>query len=77
MINEFRTRAAAVLSETLGVSISAEENSLRNQLDNWDSLKHLELILLLEEEFNIRLSAEQVVNMNSLDDIVKRIEEHL
>ncbi|MFD2612366.1 phosphopantetheine-binding protein [Paenibacillus gansuensis] len=70
MTHDIRARAADVLSEALGTSLSAEENPQRHQLDAWDSLKHMELILLLEEEFNVRFSMEQAVNLNSLDDIV-------
>jgi acyl carrier protein len=34
-----------------------------DDIENWDSLRHLNLILGLEEEFNITIPDEEVVNM--------------
>ncbi len=69
-----RSQAAAVLSEALETAISGEHNVFRSELDSWDSLKHLELIMLIEERFSLRLSVEQALALDSLDDIVNLIE---
>lgn len=37
----------------------------------WDSLKHLEIIFLVEEAFNVRLNSDDIVNMHSIDAIVE------
>ena len=39
-----------------------EESSIDN-IENWDSLKHLNLILALEEEFVISIPDEEVGNL--------------
>ncbi|SDO85162.1 acyl carrier protein [Paenibacillus sp. yr247] len=70
MKDEIRSMASAVLSEVLRIPVSADHNIYRSNTEQWDSLKHLELILLLEEEFHVRFSAEQVANINCLEDIV-------
>ena len=41
--------------------------------DKWDSLNHLNLIIALEQHFNISFEPEEIVEMKSLD----LIEQHL
>ena len=37
----------------------------------WDSLKHFEIILLLEEVFDVRLDAADIAAMRSIDAIME------
>ena len=37
--------------------------SSRDNIKNWDSIKHLQLIMALEEEFNITIDEEHAVEM--------------
>ena len=32
-------------------------------VEGWDSLKHMELIVSVEEEFSVRLTADEIVSM--------------
>jgi len=41
------------------------ENSSPDIIESWDSLKHLNLILALEEEFDITIPDEEVGNMHN------------
>lgn len=47
---------------------STKENTL-----NWDSLNHLNLIVELEDAFDIRFSAEEMEEMVSVNSIIKII----
>lgn len=38
-------------------------------IDVWDSLKHMELIVALENQFGIDLTFEEIVTMKSVKDI--------
>jgi len=40
-----------------------KENSAATTIENWDSLRHLNLILSLEEEFGVSIPDEQVGNL--------------
>ena len=42
---------------------SITEDASTDNIENWDSLRHLNLILALEEEFNITIPDEEVGNM--------------
>lgn len=39
-------------------------------IEEWDSLRHMELIASLEETFNVRLTVEQIIEMTSLRAIL-------
>lgn len=41
------------------------ENSSTDNIESWDSLKHLNLILALEEEFDIIIPDEEVGNITN------------
>ncbi|MFQ5801456.1 MAG: acyl carrier protein [Candidatus Methylomirabilales bacterium] len=47
-----------------------------NTVDGWDSLKHLILILAIEEEFGVSLSPEEVEAMISVDLIKAVLNDH-
>jgi len=42
--------------------------------DVWDSLKHMELIVTLEDEFNVELSPDDIINMLSVKAIREVLE---
>ena len=49
----------------------------QEEVDNWDSLQHLNLILAIEEEFEISISPEEATEMLNFQLIVLLIEEKL
>lgn len=71
MNDELRKHTAAILSEVLNTAISAEDNPQRSEMPSWDSLKHMELILRLEEQFQVRFTIREVTGIQSLDDLVR------
>lgn len=53
-----------VMSAVFGVSVeSITEDSSKDNVESWDSLKHLNLVLALEEEFDISIPDEEVGNL--------------
>ena len=48
--------------------ISTETTS--DNVENWDSMNHINMILVLEQEFGIRYDEEQVVSMLSVEEII-------
>ena len=41
-----------------------------NKTKNWDSLKHLNLILLLEEEFSIKVNSDDIQKLTNYNKIL-------
>lgn len=46
-----------------------DENCSQISCEKWDSLKHLELVVEIETEFNIELEPEDISKMKSFADI--------
>ena len=63
-----------IMSSVFEVELSTlNEDSSIDSIENWDSIRHLNLILALEEEFNITIPDEEVgdlVNYKLIELIV-------
>ncbi|OGA03354.1 MAG: hypothetical protein A3I00_07845 [Betaproteobacteria bacterium RIFCSPLOWO2_02_FULL_64_12] len=46
-------------------------------IETWDSLRHLNLVLALEEDFDLRFTVEDVGRMRTLGEMVKLIQSRL
>jgi len=44
-------------------------------VDAWDSLKHMELVVSLEQSFEIQLSFDEIVTMQSVSEIKRVLRE--
>ena len=44
-----------------------------NSIDNWDSLSHMNLIVALEEEFNIEFETEEISKLMDFKQILEVI----
>ena len=55
------------MAQVMNVPIeSVKEDSSPETIETWDSLKHMSLILTLEEEFRVQFSDEEIVEMLSV-----------
>jgi len=62
----------AVFSAVLNVRReSLTPRSSRDSLDEWDSIKHMQVMLALEEQFNIQFSDDEIANLVSLSDLMQ------
>ena len=54
-------RIKNILSLVMDVPLNdIDDNSSSDNISNWDSLKHINLVLALEDEFEIQFSEEQI-----------------
>lgn len=53
------------------------DSASTSSLENWDSLNHMNLVVALEEEFQIRFSDEEIVEIISLDAVEKALSSKL
>ena len=63
MGNAMEKRIKIVMSAVLEIPIGQiKEVSSPDTIESWDSLKHMNLIVALEEEFNVEFDDEEIVN---------------
>jgi acyl carrier protein len=57
-------RVKKVIAEILDIEISSiNDNTSPETIESWDSLKQMNIIVALEEEFDIEFSDEDIVEM--------------
>ena len=59
------------VQRVLQIDLEIIEMNLRENLDAWDSLAHMEIILKIEESLNIVLPEEKVAYIDSLDELIQ------
>ena len=65
-----------LLSEVLQMPASEITDDLAMKAtDAWDSLKHMELVVSLEQSFEIQLSFDEIVAMQSVSEIKRVLRE--
>lgn len=72
---EIQEAVAELLSISLERQVARAESVTRDCDPKWDSVKHVELILMLEEHFGVQFSEEEMGALRSSDEIVQAIEE--
>ena len=67
-----------IINKVLKIDIrELNENISMQDCEIWDSLKHMELIISIEENLNIELSMDDVMNMTDIKTIKKIVNEKL
>lgn len=61
-----------VMSDVLD-NVTVSESTCRQSTPEWNSLKHMEIIFAIEEEFNIQYSVEEIIEVSSVLDIANSI----
>lgn len=78
MNNDIRPRVLQVVSQVMNVADnSLNGDSSPDTISEWDSLKHINLVLSLEEEFGVQFSDEQTLELQNVDLIVLTVSELL
>lgn len=69
-------RIKDVMSGVFGVDADTlNEDSSQDNVEGWDSIKHLDLIVSLEEEFDVSIPIEEVGNLTNFKYIKLTLEE--
>lgn len=75
--NEVSEKLANILSTVFEKTISVRNNFSMESSDDWTSLKHIELIVMLEEEFEISFEPEIISELTSQQKLFEYIERQL
>ena len=72
-----KERVFRIVSQIMGTPVDQiNEDSSPDTIAEWDSLKHMRLVLALEEEFSIRFSDETIVGMLNVSEILEAVSEN-
>ena len=66
-----KQRVFIILSQIMGLPVEEiREDSSPDTIEAWDSLRHMNLVLALEEAFGIQFTEEEIVEMLNVQLIV-------
>jgi acyl carrier protein len=70
-----RQKVFEIVARIMGVPLEAvTSESSPETLANWDSLRHMKLILAIEESLDIQFNDEDIVSIKSVQDLLFRLE---
>jgi len=55
-------------------TIQIADNTTADDIDGWDSLSHVNLIVAVETKFNIRFSQKELLTFKNVGDLLRSIE---
>jgi acyl carrier protein len=74
MSTAIQDRVIQVISNILNVpTTNLSDDSSPESVSQWESMKHISLVLALEEEFDIQFDDSQISDLQSVKAIVKAI----
>ena len=78
MNDNIKNRIKNVIGNVLLIPVDdINENSSSENIENWDSLKQINLVLALEEEFHIEFKDDEIMDMNDFGKLVNTIQSKL
>jgi len=67
-----------LLSHTFKISLDDAANNLQvADVDTWDSLTHMDLIVAIEDTYKIQLTGDEIADMQSFSEIRKIITNYI
>ena len=66
---------AAVFSALFNREISPDSDFSMDTEQEWDSMKHIEIIMTLEEELGVSFDAADIPRLTSLKKIIQKVKE--
>ena len=70
-MTDVKDKILAVMAAVFEIGVfNIPENAAPELIDEWDSLKHMSLIVALEEEFSLRFTDNEMTSLLNLELIV-------
>lgn len=70
---DIKDQLKGIMEVLLEHKINDTQSICRDCEELWDSLKHIEIMVTLEEEFGVRIPHDDISNLNTFDEIVDEI----
>ena len=75
---DIEQRVRNILFSVLGIEIrEINSNTSPDTVDNWDSINHLNLMIAMEEEFDVEFSQENILKMITFEEMCTTVEDKL
>ena len=73
---EILTQLQEIFCDTLDIAnIALEQTTTSDDIEEWDSLSHIQLVVAIEKYFGVKFTSEEILEWQNVGDMVKNIEE--
>lgn len=55
-------------------NVVISESTVANDIDEWDSLTHIQLIVAIEKHFNIKFTTSEIRNFKNVGDVCRALQ---
>ena len=74
---EIRQKIYTILSNMLEIDVNENTHISMQNCEKWTSLAHIDIIMSIEEEFNIAFGQEDLASLTSQAALVQKVQELL
>lgn len=67
MLNQVQDVFRDILDEE---SLTLTRETMANDVDGWDSLTHIQLIVAIEKKFNVRFSSKEILSWKNVGELL-------
>jgi acyl carrier protein len=72
--NELCGAVTAIVARVLNACPEEVSNARRGEYEDWNSLKHIEIVFQIEEEFEVQFDEEEIAELLDVESIVAAVE---
>lgn len=65
-----------IFNQIIGKEIELDISVKKNQISEWDSIFHLNLIVDLVNKYNLSFTIEEIENLDSIQKIINKIKQY-
>ena len=71
--DELWKRLAGIFEDVLGERVELNAETTADDVDGWDSVKTVEIVVAIEVAFGVRFTVGEIANLATVGDLVDRI----
>ena len=71
---DLRGVVAAIVARVLRISSEEVSGARRGEHEDWNSLKHIEIVFQIEEEFEVQFEQDDIAELFDVESIVATVE---
>jgi len=76
--NEIFSKLNAIFADILdNDALVLTENSSAKDVEEWDSLNHIQLVVAIEKHFKIKFTTQEIQNWKNVGEIIQSVSAHL
>lgn len=72
---EMKNRVREIMVSVLGIQATLLKDIVREERMEWDSLNHMQLIFMIEDEYKIRFTNEEITKIQTEEQLVLLVSE--